>query len=107
MINHSKNIKLNYLYRDSGNYKIFSSEIFRNPENIPLDEIKQCIKSILIEGEFFEPLQWNLKRLCFNDFHSDQDHLWNEFESVEYTSIPVTMDQTIGRFLEHIKSIKN
>jgi hypothetical protein len=80
--------------------------IFGNPENIPLDYIEQTIKSALIDGDFFEPSKWHLKHLSFDDFDKELDHLWNEFESVEYTSSSVSMDQTIGSFLEHIKSLK-
>jgi DNA mismatch endonuclease (patch repair protein) len=38
------NIKPNYLYRDSGNYRKYRSTIFANPNNIDLLELEALIK---------------------------------------------------------------
>ncbi len=42
------NIKFNYLYRDSGNYKVFNSVIFKNDLHISLKELDDLIKSKLL-----------------------------------------------------------
>jgi hypothetical protein len=38
------NIKFNYLYRDGGNYKNYSSVIFRNPTNTDLAELEALME---------------------------------------------------------------
>lgn len=96
------NIKFNYFYRDGGNYKIYGSEIFPNPECVKVEEIEIKIRTVLIDGEFFEPHKWGLKRLCFEVWNNDLDHFWNEFESLKPTDEPHTVDRTITEFLKEI-----
>ena len=73
------NIKFNYLYRDAGNYKVYGSQIFSNPDRLNLEDIEGQIRSVLIDGEFFEPLKWGLRALRFLEWIDDLDHYWNEF----------------------------
>lgn len=70
----SLNIQLSYLYRDAGNYKLFGQVIFRNPENLSIDEIKSKIQVKLIEGEFFNAEKWGLPALQFENYLQDMDH---------------------------------
>lgn len=96
----ANNIRFNYLYRDAGNYKIFGSEVFANPDGLKLGEIQGRIKALLIDGEFFDPVKWKIKTLCFPDFIDEEDHSWNEFDSIEFTSQEPTSEKSIGEFLE-------
>jgi hypothetical protein len=96
------NIKLNYLYRDSGNYKIYGTEIFSNPEHIKVEEIERKVRDALIDSEFFDPRKWGLKPLSFQEWNDDLDHLWNEFESINLTAETPTVDKTITEFLDKI-----
>ncbi len=82
-----KNIKFNYMYRDSGNYKNYGFIIFKNPEKLSLIFIEQEIRKRLIDAEFFEPSKVKIPQLVNNDFpyDSDLDHSWNEFVSIEET----------------------
>lgn len=103
MMNDFKNnIKLNYLYRDAGNYKLHGATIFPNPENLPVSEIEKEIKSRLIDGEFFEPSKWKLTALGFEKWNDDLDHFWNEYESIQTTSEKPTINKTIAKFLGDI-----
>jgi hypothetical protein len=82
------NIKFNYLYRDSGNYKKFGSVIFADPNNIELAEIEKLIRSRLIDELWFYADEWNLPELFTEYLDFRIDPTWHEFESVEYTNGP-------------------
>ena len=97
------NIRFNYLYRDAGNYKVWGSEILSNPDCISLVEVETKIREYLIDGEFFDPKYWKVKRLKHDDWVPELDHTWNEFESIEITSEEPTVDYSISKFLEQIE----
>ncbi|WP_116790243.1 hypothetical protein [Flavobacterium psychrotrophum] len=79
-------ITLNYLYRDSSNYKNFGSVNFSNPTNISIEEIETAIQSNLIDGEYFVAEDWGLPTLYFDEWTED-DHYWHEFLNIEITEI--------------------
>jgi len=97
------NIRFNYLYRDAGNYKVWGSEILSNPDCISLVEVETKIREYLIDGEFFDPKYWEVKRLKHDDRVPELDHTWNEFESIEITSEEPTVDYSVAKFLEQIE----
>jgi hypothetical protein len=97
------NIKFSYLYRDYGNYKLFGETIFSNPEKLSLSEIESSIKSRLIDGEFFNPEIWGIIRLKFENYNSEQDHDWHEYEGVALTDASITNNLTIQEFLQVIE----
>ncbi len=105
MSDSKSNIKFNYLYRDAGNYKVYGYEIFSNPQSAQLAEIERKIRSSLIDGEFFDPQHWKVKRLKHDDWIPELDHTWNEYESVEYTDEVPTMSLAVNQFLELISKI--
>jgi hypothetical protein len=78
------NIKFNYLYRCSGNYKKISSIIFSNPDHVELSELETLIKSKLIYGEWFYAEEWKLPEVFTDMVDFRVDPTWHEFESVEY-----------------------
>jgi hypothetical protein len=100
--NSKSNIKFNYLYRDAGNFKVWGFEFFCNPDLLELETIEDRIRTALIDGEFFDPQKWGLKRLKHDDWISELDHTWNEFESIEITREEPTVDLTITTFLKVI-----
>jgi hypothetical protein len=93
------NIKFNYLYRDCGNYKVWGSEVFSNPDLLPLKSVEDKIRKSLIDGEFFNPTYWEVKRLKHEDWVPELDHTWNEFDSIENTVIEPTSDYSMTEFL--------
>lgn len=101
-MNSKNNIQFNYLYRDGGNFKVFDCQIFSNPENLSIESIESKIRAALISGEFFEPEDWNIKRLKFDDWIPKLDHIWNEFESIELTNRKPTMECSISEFLKRL-----
>lgn len=78
----SEIIRFNYLYRDSGNWKKFGSKKFSNPEQLSIKEIEHNIRQNLIDGEFFYPNQFGIKKFKFHR-HLD-DYSWYEFDSVDF-----------------------
>jgi hypothetical protein len=99
------NIKFNYLYRDAGNYKIWGYEVFGNPDLLSLEVIDRAIRTSLIDGEFFDPEFWKVKRLKHDDWIPELDHTWNEFDSVEYTDENPTVHISISEFIKMISKI--
>jgi hypothetical protein len=96
------NIKFNYLYRDAGNHKVWGSEVFLNSGSLSLNVIDESIKHSLIDGQFFNPKYWKVKRLDFGDWDAEIDHAWNEFESIEITNDEPTIGYSVTEFLEII-----
>ncbi len=92
------NIKFNYLYRDSANYKKFGFVIFANLNNMDLVELDALIRSKLIDETFFYSYEWHLPKLFPDTFDPYIDPTWHEFESVEYTSEPSTALLTAALF---------
>ncbi|MDP9047888.1 MAG: hypothetical protein M3N14_07110 [Bacteroidota bacterium] len=101
------NIKFNYLYRDGGNYKNYSSVIFANPDNIDLAELEALIKSKLIYGEWFYVNEWKLPDLHFGTWDNEIDHTFHEFESLENTDDAATKDFSLDEFMTAIKNAKS
>ncbi|SHN25745.1 hypothetical protein [Mucilaginibacter sp. OK098] len=81
-----RNIKFNYLYRDSANYKKYGAVIFANPDNIELSERETLIRSKLIDGQWFYADEWGLPELFGGTFDYRIDPTWHEFEGVEYSN---------------------
>jgi hypothetical protein len=102
MSDSKSNIKFNYLYRDGGNYKVWGSEIFSNPDSLLLNEVEERIRKSLIDGEFFDPKYWMVKRLKHDDWVPELDHTWNEFDSIELTQEEPTIDCSITEFLDRV-----
>lgn len=101
----SNNIQLSYLYRDAGNYKKFGHVIFRNPENISIEEINRRIRAELTEGEFFDSEKWGLPALQFENYIPELDHQWHEIEKIENISAEYSDSRSMAEFLREIGSI--
>ena len=96
------NIKFNYLYRDGGNYKNYSSVIFDNLGNIELAALESLIKSKLIYGEWFYVDEWKLPDLHFGTWDNEIDHTFHEFGSVAYTDKAANAELTLDEFMTAI-----
>jgi hypothetical protein len=82
------NIKFNYLYRDSANYKKIGYVIFANPNKIELAELEKLIKSKLINELWFYADEWKLPVLFTECLDFRINPTWHEFEGLEYTDEP-------------------
>lgn len=74
-------IRFNYFYRDSGNYKKFGSKRFKNPEQLPIEEIERIILENLIDQEYFYPDKVGIIKFKFHRYLDDCS--WYEYESIE------------------------
>jgi len=99
----SSNIKLSYLYRDASNYKLFGQVIFRNPENLSIEEINRKIHVCLIDGEFFDAKKWGIPVLQFENYNKELDHPWHEIEKIEATTAEITDNRSIAEFLRELQ----
>lgn len=96
------NIKFLYLYRDAGNYKQYGAIIFSNDFKLDMTEIDKLIKKNLIDGEFFNPVQWNIPLVYEDNYDSTIDHEWYEFLSIEPTEEEATDTRDMKKFLNQI-----
>jgi hypothetical protein len=71
------NIRFNFLFRDSGNYKKFGHRDYSNPENLSIDEAEKQIRLHLIDGEFFYPEHAGIPKFRFHRYLVD--YSWYEF----------------------------
>lgn len=85
-----RNIKLNYLFRDAGNYKMFGFVILSNPGGKNPEEIDGELRRFLIDGAYFYPEQVQLPVLDCSDAG-----MWHEYEKVEMTDEEVNDERTI------------
>ena len=99
------NIKLNYLYRDSANYKKFGFVIFNNPTNVELTDLEMLIKSKLIGETWFYAHEWKLPELFSSFFDFRIDPTWHEFENAEYTDEPVDTAVDLEEFVATIEKL--
>lgn len=97
------NLKLNYRYRDAGNYKQFGSVIFSNENRLSIEEATQLIREKLISEEFFVPKNWNLPPLHFHPHDPELNHDYHEFESWEETCEKANDPREAGVFLQEIQ----
>ena len=79
------NIKFNYRYRDSANYKNHDFNIFKNDQSITIKELELLIKSKLIDETWFYAEEWKLPELFLSTCDFRLDPTWHEFESVQHT----------------------
>lgn len=96
------NIKLSYLYRDSGNYKNFGAVVFANTSQIELSIVEKRIKNALIDDCWFYAHHWQLPNLRFNNI-TESDATWHEFESVDYTDEPANSALSLEEFMSLIE----
>lgn len=81
----AQNLKINYLYRDAGNYKHYGSVIFTNKGNLDMLYMENLLRSKLISGEYFIASEWGFPDLYFETTTED-DHCWHEFLNIEPTN---------------------
>lgn len=100
------NIRFEYLYRDSGNYKNWGSIVFSNPQNEKVEVLTERVRSCLIDHAFFVAAKAGVPDLHFDNFDEELDHGWHEFAFVEYTleSPNDTQGRNISQFLLDLKS---
>lgn len=100
------NIKFNYLYRDSANYKKFNWVIFNNASSTSIEELEILIRSKLIYGEWFYADQWKLPVIFSDTFDFKTDPTWHEFENIEYTDESPNTASGLNEFIKLLETIQ-
>jgi hypothetical protein len=100
------NVKFNYLYRCSGNYKKFTSVIFSNPDEFDLTELEALVKSKLIWDTWFYAEEWKLPEIFTDIVDFRVDPTWHEFESMEHTNEVANTPLNIEEFITAIGKTK-
>ena len=86
------NTRIDYLYRDSGNFKKYLSVVLTG-EIAP-----DALNDYFHEGSFFIPSEVGLTDLQPNPF-TTYDHIWHEIEEVAFTNNPPTVLIQAANFL--------
>jgi hypothetical protein len=102
-----ENIKLNYLYRDAGNYKKWADAVFSNPERLKPELITKDLRDAFLQDGLFIAHQVRLPEAFFftrEDATSD-DHCFHEFASAEISLEPPNdpHSRSISQFIAEVK----
>jgi hypothetical protein len=79
------NVKMSYMYRDAGNYKLFGSSVLTNINNVSIGDLELQIRDSLIDNSYFIPVKCNIPKLHFSENNEDLDHDWHEFITISST----------------------
>jgi hypothetical protein len=84
------NIELEYIYRDSGNFKNFGKVVFANKRSLTAKEIHEEVLRAVMPEPFFRASDLGLPDLYFKDFPYDPelDHELHEYRRVSETKEP-------------------
>lgn len=94
------NIRLEYLYRDAGNYKNWGNVVFSNPNSIPIDRAEKFVSDALIDHQYFLAKSVGLPDLHFPEFNADLDFLFHEFHALASTD--ESPDDLQGRSIDQM-----
>lgn len=95
-------IKMEYMYRDTGNNKLRSNAIFRNEHQLTISQLIDFIEVAFIDGgHWFDPVRCGIPKLSFERFDEELDHSWHEVELICITDEPATQEMDISDFLLH------
>ena len=100
------NTKINYLYRDASNYKVYHDEIVAGELS---EEQKAMILDSLDWGEYFMPGAVGLPGGRFEVFDPMEDHEWFELgcEPFEKTDEEPTVEMTAAELAENFARCKD
>ncbi|WP_081209221.1 hypothetical protein [Salegentibacter sediminis] len=100
------NIEFEYRYRDAANYKTYGGIVFSNMHKLSIEDIKDSIKKILIDGEYFYPSPLGIPTFETSLINLDINPTWYEFTEVEVTEEKVSDNRDITEFIEDLKHQK-
>jgi len=103
------NIKFNYLYRDGANFKAWNDVVFKNPEQLSLEEIEKRLIDSFLPDKLFVAHQIYIpeKFLFVNGKITKFDHCYHEFDNVEICKENPTdnLNRSITDFLKTVELI--
>ncbi len=84
------NIRFEYLYRDSGNYKNWGDVVFSNKNNISVELLSSLFRELFESGIYFNAAAINVQDLHFSEYNPTTDHSFHEFHKLTNTSDIIT-----------------
>jgi hypothetical protein len=95
------NTKIEYMYRDGANYKVYRSLVVEG--SVSDVQLRECM-----DDESFIPSQVGLVDLQpeLVAYPSDEDHVWHELVEVEPTDDPVNFHLTASELLNNFRNRK-
>ena len=93
------NVKVGYMYRDAGNYKLRNHQVFSNNHFLSICQVADFVLAAFIDKKWFDPELCGIEKLAFEEHDSDLDHEWHEIENVCLTNESTTLDIDIADFL--------
>lgn len=104
------NIELEYLYRDSGNFKNYGSIVLANKNNLAAEKVDRVLVELLGEDRAFIASRLEVPERFFADFPYDPDLDWDmhEYYQASDTNLPVNdvQGRDIGDFLLQVGSMQ-
>lgn len=97
------NTRINYLYRDAGNYKVHNEAVICGEMTA---EQEKVIMDSLDEGIYFIPRQVGLEGRRFDSYDPSVDHPWFEWQGYELTEDAPTAELTAEGLTEAFTSCK-
>jgi len=99
------NVKFEYLYRDGGNYKNYGSCVFKNPDNLSVDEIERRLEIAFLNRLHFIAEQVELPELFHDDYPTTDDVSFHEYSGVELSKEDESdsSQRTIKEFVEKVE----
>ena len=94
------NLRMDYLYRDAGNYKNWGEVVFANPNRVPAIDAEKLVVAELFERQYFFAESVGLPDLHFPEHNLELDHCLHEFHAIAETEeVP---DDFQGRNIEQL-----
>ncbi|MGH9560101.1 MAG: hypothetical protein ACRD3S_01485 [Terracidiphilus sp.] len=86
------NVEFEYVYRDLGNFKNYSSVIFGNQNNLRVEEIHRRVSQILGNDPTFYASLVGIPEMFFQQFPYDPELDWpmHEYSGVSETEMSVS-----------------
>jgi hypothetical protein len=99
------NMRFEYLYRDSGNFKNWGEIIFSNPNKMSIDELVPMAGKVLIDQSYFYATKAKVPDLHFEEYNEQLDHGWHEFHAFQVTDdIPNDpYKRSVDEFIESLR----
>ena len=83
------NIRMEYLYRDAGNYKSWGAVVVANaPDPLALDDIEARARAALIDSGWFIASAAGLPELRGDEWDDELEHDWHELHGFTGTDAP-------------------
>ncbi|MGI9229093.1 MAG: hypothetical protein ACR2P9_04450 [Gammaproteobacteria bacterium] len=99
------NVLLEYMYRDTGNYKQSGEVTFSNKQGTDIDELVKAIESKLLYEGGFVAEKTGIPVLYFDDSYDPElDHPWHEF--VGLTEVDTATDANNRDISEFITALR-